>query len=64
MSGLRKLAREVAYNQSYVQSRTTDMFRYFFAKGWRAKGHPANLNKYSWPTPTKKGHRPVCVKGD
>lgn len=64
MSGLRRLARTVAHNQSYRQSHTTDMFGYFFSKGWREKGHPANLNKHSSPGPTKKGHKPACVSGD
>lgn len=40
MSGLRKLAREVAHNQSYRKSHSTDMFGYFFQKIWRDKGHP------------------------
>lgn len=43
MSGLRGLAREVARNQSYRKSHTTDMFGYFFQKIWREKGnHPAS----------------------
>lgn len=63
MSPARRLARTVAKNKSYKQSRTTDMFQYFFSEMWRAKGHPANLNKYSCPGPTKKGHRAVCPSG-
>lgn len=39
---MRKLAREVARNQSYKRSGTTDMFHYFFDKIWREKGHPAS----------------------
>ena len=62
--GLRKLAREVAHNQSYKKGGTTDMFHYYFSKFWREKGHPANLRKDKCPGPTKKGHRPACVKGD
>lgn len=47
---MRKLAREVARNQSYKRSGTTDMFHYFFDKIWREKGHPASRRM----NPTKK----------
>ena len=63
MSPARKLARTVARNKSYKQSRTTDMFQYFFSVGWRAKGHTANLRKEKVPGPTKKGHRAFCPSG-
>lgn len=59
---LRKVARASARSKSYADCRTTDMFRYFFSKGWREKGYPANLKKHNSPGPTKKGHRPKCVK--
>jgi len=61
--GLRKLARTAARGKSYTESRTTDMFQYYFSKMWRAKGHPANLRKYECPGPTKKGHKPFCPSG-
>ena len=61
MSALRRFARTTAKTKSYNQSKTTDMFSYFFSKDWREKGHPANLNKHSTPGPTKKGHKPMCV---
>lgn len=60
---LRKLARTVSKNKSYKNSRTTDMFPYFFSKEWREKGHYANLNKCGAPGPTKKNHKPCCVSG-
>ena len=63
MSTARKLARTVARNKSYKESRTTDMFQYFFSVMWRAKGHTANLRKDSIPGPTKKGHRAFCPSG-
>lgn len=63
MSGMRKLARTVARNKSYAQNGNTGLFSYFFSKEWREKGHPANLNKTGCPGPTKKNHRPACVKG-
>ena len=50
---MRKLARAVAMNRSYVNSGTTDMFEYFFDKIWREKGHP-KLNRIN---PTKKKRR-------
>ena len=64
MSTARKLARTVAKNKSYKKSKTTDMFQYFFSELWRAKGHPANLNKQASPGPTKKGHHAVCPAGN
>lgn len=48
MSGMRSLAREVARNQSYQKTHTTDMFQYFFTKHWREKGHPAATGRRSW----------------
>lgn len=63
MSAMRRVARTAARNKSYKQNRTTDMFQYFFSVLWRAKGHPANLNKDGCPGPTKKGHRAFCPSG-
>ena len=41
MSGLRRVARDMARAQSYKQCHTTDMFDYYFKKIWREKaGHP------------------------
>lgn len=56
MSGLRRLARTVAANKSYKNSRTTDMFAYHFEKEWREKGHPASVNP---DKATKKKHHPI-----
>lgn len=59
---LRELARTVSMNKSKKNCGTTDMFGYFFSKIWREKGHYANMKAYSFPGPTKKGHRPFCPK--
>lgn len=60
--GLRTLARTVCATKSYKNGRTTDMFSYFFSTIWR-KRHPANLRKYTYPGPTKKGHKAFCPSG-
>lgn len=53
MSGLRKLWREVARNQSYSRTGTTDLMNQIFHQKWRIQmGHKEN------PSPwraTKKG---------
>lgn len=48
---MRKLARTVARNKSYIKSGTTDMFAYFFDEIWREKGHPKRSMLIN---PTKK----------
>lgn len=45
---LRTLARTVAHNKSYQKCGTTDMFKYFFTKLWREKGHPAATGRKRW----------------
>ena len=61
MSGMRKVARQVAHSRAYRADHNTDRFKYFFEKEWREKGHPENLRKDSHPGPTKKGHRPILA---
>lgn len=60
MSGMRKLARQVAHSRAY-RSRNMASFGYFFEKEWRDKGHPENIRKHASPGPTKKGHRPLLA---
>ena len=59
MSGLRRLCREVAANQSYRRNGTTDFFDRIFERMWRgtaaaSERHPEY--KSSW-SPTKKRRR-------
>ena len=58
MSPLRKVARDAAKGKSYKNAKNTNMFEYYFVKMWREKGHPRNINKYGYPSATKKNHKP------
>ena len=53
MSTMRRLARTVARNKSYLESHTKDMFGYYFKILWRDKGHPESRRL----RPTKKKYR-------